>query len=43
MIETINHSFFSCPILSVVWSETVNWPGIPVAFVEDGYAPLTFF
>jgi hypothetical protein len=42
-IETINHSFFSCPILSVVWSETVNWLGGPVAFVGDGYAHLKFF
>ncbi|MCH83704.1 glutamate-gated kainate-type ion channel receptor subunit GluR5 [Trifolium medium] len=42
-MESEEHLFFNCPILSMAWREIVKWLGIPVAFVNGGYEHYLMF
>ncbi|MCH89269.1 cysteine-rich receptor-like protein kinase, partial [Trifolium medium] len=41
--ENANHIFFNCPMLSIVWKETLKWLGISAAFSEGGLDHLKMF
>ncbi|GAU51692.1 hypothetical protein TSUD_415060 [Trifolium subterraneum] len=42
-LETEEHLFFNCPILSMAWRKIVSWLGISVAFVKGGYDHYLMF
>ncbi|CAJ2674355.1 unnamed protein product [Trifolium pratense] len=38
--ENAHHILFNCPMISVVWIETLKWLGISTAFSEGGFEHL---
>jgi hypothetical protein len=42
-LESEDHLFFNCPILSMAWKEIARWLGISVAFVKGGYDHFLMF
>ncbi|MCH83014.1 LINE-1 reverse transcriptase like [Trifolium medium] len=41
--ENAHHILFNCPMLSVVWTETLKWLGISTALSEGGFEHLKMF